>query len=167
MPEIQDIIETQEKSAFLLGWQWLIITLLCLLTAWMIIRYLKHKKNTPTKINNLKEALEELQKLSQSETTNTPSNNDLSINLSLITRQYLQSQFKNESIFQTHQEFIIDHQDLDQLPEAARNKLATYLTTLADHKYSPEQNLPSEKNKLIALTESLLRGIDSTIPKNI
>jgi hypothetical protein len=167
MPEIEDIMETPERAPLLLGWQWLLIVFLCILTIYVILAYIKRKKNSPITVNRLKDALLRLKKIEQSTSEINYDNNQLSIELSLLTREYLQDQFHNESIFQTHQEFIADHQDLEKLPESAREKLSTYLTALADHKYSPDQHLQAEKNKLIPLTESLLRGIDSTVPKNL
>lgn len=167
MPEIEDIMETPESAPLLLGWQWLLLAFLCILIIWAIIAYIKHKKNSAIIANNLKKALIRLKKIEQSANENNQDNNELTIELSLLTREYLQGQFRNKSIFQTHQEFIADHQDLEKLPESAREKLSTYLTALAEHKYSPDQHLPTEKNKLIQLTESLLRGIDSTVPKNL
>ncbi len=167
MPEIEDIMETPERAPLLLGWQWLLLAFLCILIIWAILAYIKHKNNTATIANNLKNALIRLKKIEQSANETDQDSNELTIELSLITREYLQGQFRNKSIFQTHQEFIADHQDLEKLPESARKKLSTYLTALAEHKYSPDQHLPTEKNKLIQLTESLLRGIDSTAPKNL
>ena len=167
MPEIEDIMETTERAPLLLGWQWLLLTFLCSLIICAILAYRKYKKDPLTSVNNLKDALNRLKKIEQSANESNQDSNQLTIELSLITREYLQGQFLNESIFQTHQEFIADHHDLEKLPESAREKLSTYLTALAEQKYSPDQNLPAEKNKLIQLTESLLRGIDSTAPKNL
>ena len=167
MPEIEDIIETPERAPLLLGWQWISLAIICVLIIWAIFAFIKHKKNSPTAANYLKNALTHLKKIEQSAKENNQDSNELTIELSFLTREYLQGQFRNSSLFQTHQEFIADHQDLEKLPESAREKLATYLTALAEHKYSPDQHLPAEKNKLIQLTESLLRGIDSTVPKNI
>lgn len=167
MPEIQDVIETPETAPLLLAWQWLLLALITVLIIWAVRAYLKHTKNSPSKANNLKDALDQLKKIEQSSSQNNQNSNQLTTDLSLLTRRYLQTQFRNKSLFQTHQEFIIDHQDLDKLPQSVQKKLSTYLTALAEHKYSPDQHLPAEKNKLIQLTESLLRGIDSTVPKNI
>lgn len=166
MPEIQDIIETPEKAPLLLGWQWLVLVILSVLIICLCFAYIKHRKKTTNTANNLKRALLRLRKITQS-IDNIQNSNQLTIELSLITREYLQGKLRNKSIFQTHQEFIADHEDLDKLPGSSREQLSTYLTTLAEHKYSPDQDLPEEKNKLIQLTESLLRGIDSTVPKNL
>jgi len=167
MPEIEDIMETPEKAALLLAWQWLALAILSILVIWAIFAFIKHQKQSPNKTNNLKEALAKLKEIAESPISqqSEQNNNQLTIQLSLLTREYLQAQLSNKSIFQTHEEFIIDHQDLEKLPESARKKLSSYLTALAQHKYSPDQHLPTEKNKLIRLTESLLRGIDSTIPQ--
>ena len=167
MPEIEDIMETPERAPLLLGWQWLLLAFLCILIIGAVFAYIRHKKNSAATANNLKNALIRLKKIEQSTNEGNQDSNQLTIELSLLTREYLQGQFRNKSIFQTHQEFIADHQDLEKLPESARKKLSTYLTALAEHKYSPDQHLPTEKNKLIQLTESLLRGIDSTAPKNL
>ncbi len=163
MPEIEDIIETTEKAPILLPWQWLALAILCLITIGIILAYRKHKKKSAPEINNLTDSLSKLKEIEQS----SIDNNQLTIELSLLTRVYLQSKFKNQSLFQTHQEFISDHQDLKLLPEPAKIKLSTYLSSLADHKYSSPHHLPTEKDKLIHLTEALLRGMDSTSPKDI
>lgn len=167
MPEIQDIIETPEKAPILLGWQYLLLLLICILIVCAILAYLKYRKKASTSVNNLNKALARLnkiKKIAQTSDQNNLDSNQLIIELSLITREYLQGQFRNKSIFQTHQEFLADHQDLEKIPESSRDQLFAYLTTLAAHKYSPDNHLPAEKNKLIQLTESLLRGIHSTPP---
>ena len=163
MPEIEDIIETSEKAPILLPWQWLALTIAALIIIGIIFAYQQRKKNSVSEINNLADSLSRLKEIEQS----TIDNNQLTTELSLLTRLYLQNKFKNKSLFQTHQEFISDHQDLEQLPEPAREKLSNYLSSLADHKYSSLHHLPAEKDKLIHLTETLLRGIDSTSPKDI
>ena len=167
MPEIIDIIETTEKAPTLLPWQWLAITFLCAALIVGIFLFFKRKQNTPAKIDSFEQALTALREIEQASSDEDKDNNWLTIELSLLTRSYLQGQFKNKSIFQTHEEFIQDHNDLEKLPTPAREKLATYLTSLSDSKYAPNPHLPEEKNKLIQLTESLLRGIDSTIPKDL
>jgi len=160
-------METPEKAALLLTWQWLALALLVILIIWLLLTYIKRQKKSSNKVNNLKKALQRLKEIEESPTTqqNDKRNNQLTIELSLLIREYLQAQLSNKSIFQTHEEFITDHQDLEKLPESARSKLSSYLTSLAQHKYAPNQHLPSQKNKLIRHTESLLRGIDSTVPK--
>ena len=167
MPEIIDIIETSEKAPSLLPWQWLVILCLAIAITISIYLFLKRQKSQATKINSLEQALTQLKEIETASNDQQKDSNWLTIELSLLTRSYLQGQFKNNSIFQTHEEFIQDHSDLDQLPAPAREKLSVYLGSLADHKYAPLPDLPEEKNKLIQLTESLLRGMDSTIPKSI
>lgn len=169
MPEIQDIIESPEKAPFLLAWQWLAIIITCALITFAVYSHLRKKRNTTTPVDNLKDALERLEKIRLIEEGDATkqSSNQFTSDLSLLVREYLQGQFQNKSIFQTHEEFILDHQDLQQLPDSASDKLSSYLSALADHKYSPTQDLPTEKTKLIKLTETLLKGIDSTIPKKI
>ena len=166
MPEIEDILETPEKAPLLLGWQWILVIFISLLLVCLLIAYLKHKKNTSASVDHLKKALMRLKNIEQSANQNNLDSNQLTIELSLITREYLQGQFRNKSIFQTHQEFIADHEDLTKIPEPARENLSSYLTALANHKYSPAHQLPAEINKLIQLTESLLRGIHSASPEN-
>jgi hypothetical protein len=167
MPEIEDIIETPERAPLLLGWQWLLLVFLCVIAICAVLAYLKYKKKSFPSANNLKKALKRLKKISQSTGEGDIDSNQLVVELSFITREYLQGQFRNKSIFQTHQEFIADHQDLEKIPDSAREDLSAYLTILAQHKYSPDQHLPAEKNKLIHHTESLIRGIHVAVPKNI
>ena len=167
MPEIEDIIETPERAPLLLGWQWLLLILLCVIAICAILAYFKYRKKSVSSVFNLNKALKRLRKIAQSTTEDESDSNQLIIELSFITREYLQGQFRNQSIFQTHQEFIADHEDMKKIPESAREDLSAYLTTLAQYKYSPDQHLPAEKNKLIQLTESLIRGIHATVPKNV
>jgi len=167
MPEIIDIIETNEKAPTLLPWQWLTIIFLGIIVGLAIYAFLKRQKSQQPTINSLEQALNSLKEIENTSNSKQKDSNWLTIELSLLTRSYLQGQFKNKAIFQTHEEFLADHSDLDQLPAPAREKLSTYLTSLAEQKYAPSPDFPEEKNKLIQLTESLLRGIDSTIPKNL
>jgi len=167
MPEIIDIIETNEKAPTLLPWQWLVILCIGIVLLLAIYYYLKRPKHTRTEINSLEQALAKLKEINDTSDDEQKDSNWLTVELSLLTRSYLQGQFKNKSIFQTHEEYLEDHSDLEQLPAPAREKLSVYLSSLAEHKYAPAPDLPEEKNKLIQLTESLLRGIESTIPKSL
>ncbi len=164
MIKIEDIIETPEKAPILLGWQWVLLAIFCILVICLIISLLKNKKKSNSSINHLSKALNRLKAIEQVILEKKLDSNHLIIELSLITREYLQGQFRNQSIFQTHQEFISDHQDLEKIPAQARENLASYLTTLANHKYSPNNQLPTEINKLIQHTESLLTGIHAINP---
>jgi hypothetical protein len=166
MLEIEDILESPEKAPLLLGWEWVLVIIICLIILCAIFAYIKFRKNATASIDHLKKALKRLRNIEQSVTQNNFDNNQISIELSLITREYLQGQFRNKSIFQTHQEFITDHEDLNKIPETARENLSSYLTTLANHKYSPDRQLPAEINKLIQLTESLLKGIHTASHEN-
>ncbi len=163
MPEIEDIIETPETASLLLWWQWTLIILALLIAIFLLSKLLKKKASKPPVVNNLKSALDRLEDIQKGQLDDT----ELATELSTITRQYLQHQLNNKAIFQTHKEFVQDHSDLDQLPESARKKLAKYLELLAHSKYLPESNLDTEQSKLISHTESLLRGIASTIPRSI
>jgi len=167
MPEIVDIIETNQKAPSLLPWQWLLIILAAIAVIIAIILILRRRKITPTRINSFELAMNNLRELEHSFDTGKKDNQWLILELSLLTRSYLQDQFKNKSIFQTHEEFIKDHDDLASLPAPAQEKIIQYLGDFSDYKYAPDAPIPTEKNKLIQLTESLLRGIDSTIPKDL
>lgn len=169
MPEIEDIIETTETAPLFIWWQWALIAIGVVLIIVGLRKLLRTKPKPPAPVNNLKSALERLSQLDHSELNDT----ELATEVSLLTRQYLQHQFNNPSLFQTHQEFIrqLDNpemkNDLDRIPETARNEIVFYLKVLAEHKYSPNSHLPTEKEKLIRHTETLLRGVDSTIPRTI
>ncbi len=163
MPEIEDIIETTETAPLLLWWHWTIIIIVALLTAYYSSKWLKKKATTKLKVNNLKSALEQLVVIEKKDLED----NELATELSFLTREYLRHQLNNQALFQTHQEFINDHEDLEKLPPKARTNLAQYLEVLANHKYLPDSNLPTGKTKLIQHTETLLRGLDSTLLKEL
>ena len=169
MPEIEDIIETTETAPLFLWWQWAWIAVGLILLLIGLKMLLKSKVKPPTPVNNLKSALERLSEIEQKELNDV----ELATEASLLTRQYLQHQFNNPSLFQTHQEFINqlnssdEKNDLERIPEAARNEITHYLKVLGEHKYSPSSDLPAEKEKLIRHTETLLRGVDSSIPRTI
>ncbi len=163
MPEIEDIIETTVTAPLLLWWHWAIIILIALLVIYFLSKWLKKKTITKTNINNLKSALEQLLVIEKKELTD----NELATAVSKLTRKYLRHQLNNQSLFQTHQEFVKDHEDLEKLPPTARTELTNYLEILANHKYLPDSNLPDGKAKLIQHTETLLRGIDSTLVKDL
>lgn len=161
MPEIEDIIETTETSSLLLWWQWAMIMIIALVVAYALSKWLKTKSIAKPQVNNLKTALEHLVVIEKKDLEDT----ELATEVSLLTREYLKSQLNNQSLFQTQQEFANDHEDLEKLPPQARTNLAHYLEVLANHKYLPDSNLPTGKAKLIEHTETLLRGIDSTLLK--
>ena len=123
----------------------------------------KKKANTKPPINNLKSALEQLVEIEKQDLND----NQLATEVSKLTREYLRHQLNNQALFQTHQEFVKDHEDLDQLPPKARDELTHYLEVLANHKYLPDSNLPTGKEQLIQHTEMLLRGVDSTLVKDL
>ena len=159
MPEIEDIIETTETAPLLLWWQWAIIIFVALVTVYFLSKWLNKKATAKPKINNLKTALQQLVVIENKDLDD----NELAIEVSMLTREYLRHQLNNQSLFQTHQEFVADHEDLERLPEKARTELAHYLEVLANHKYLPDSNLPTGKAKLINYTETLLREIDSIL----
>lgn len=163
MDELKDIVETPESAPLLLWWQWALIGITATIILLAVRYFLKKRPEQVRGVNSLQTSLKELKKIEQSELNN----NQLTTKLSILTRHYLQHQFKDQAIFETHQEFQARYNELDRLPENAREKLAIYLETLAKHKYSPEHDLPAERLELINLTEHLLRGMDSTIPKSI
>ncbi len=169
MLEIEDIIETSETANLFIWWQWTLIAIGLLLIVIGLKILFKAKEKPPTPVNNLKSALKRLNEIEQKDLNNS----ELATAVSLLTRQYLQHQFNNPSLFQTHQEFInqLDKSDqndeLVKIPEAARNEITFYLKVLAEHKYSPNSPAPTEKEKLIRHTGTLLRGVDSTIPRMI
>jgi len=163
MPEIEDITETTETAALLLWWQWAIIVVVALVVIYLLSKWLKKKATAKPKVNNLTSALEQLVVIQDQDL----SDNELATEVSKLTREYLRHQLNNQALFQTHQEFVKDHEDLEKLPPNARNELTHYLELLANHKYLPDSNLPTGKAKLIEHTEMLLRGVDSTLPKQI
>jgi len=161
MPEIEDIIETTETAPLLLWWHWTLIFIAAILLVYLLSKWLKMKSIAKPPANHLKIALEQLVDIEKQDLPDT----QLATELSLLTRQYLRDQLNNQALFQTQQEFANDHEDLEKLPPQARTKLAQYLQVLAKHKYLPDSNLPTSKAKLIEHTETLLRGVDSTLLK--
>jgi len=125
MIEIEDITETTETADVLLWWQWLLIAILVFALSCALYKWIRHSRNRQPKINNLKTALEQLAMIEakSSELEDT----ELATELSLLTRQFLRSQLNNNSLFQTHQEFVNDHQDLELLTEQSRSNVSQYL----------------------------------------
>lgn len=159
-----EIIETSQTPALLLWWQWLGVAIATIALLILIRLIIKNKKTTPpTPVQNLAQALHTLTHI-RNETFTT---RDLATRLSLTTRQYLQAQFNDPALFETHQEFNHRSQDIKKLPLEAASRLSSYLTELANLKYAPDPESPEIQDTLIKNTEDLLRGLDSTVPKNI
>lgn len=158
--KLEDIVETSHKPALLLWWQWVgvaIVVLALLLLARML---LKNKKVSPPPIQNLKDALERLSALKGQDM----STKDLAVSLSLVIRQYIQHQFLDPALFETHEEFHARSQDIKRLPPEAASRLVSYLGELSDLKYAPTPDSREIQDKLFSRTEELLRGLDSTTP---
>jgi len=157
MPEIEDITETTETAQLFLWWQWAIFLIIAFAVAYLVSFLLKNKVRTKPKVDNLKSALRALRSIQQKNLEDTA----LATELSILTRSYLRSQLNNQSLFQTHQEFVKDEEDLERLPPLARKEVQNHLEKLSNHKYLPNNNLPAEKESLIEKTECLLRTIHS------
>jgi len=160
----REIIETQHPPQILLWWQWLAIALAVIILLY-IIRFIIKKipKQTTPPVQNLIQALEELENISKENLATR----DLATKLSLTTRQYLQAQFLDPALFETHQEFNTRSQDIKKLPQEAAARLTSYLTELSNLKYTPNPESQEHQEALIKNTQTLLTGLDSTIPKNI
>ena len=159
MPEIEDIIETSQQAPILLWWQWTLIVLAVIIIASIAKRLFKKRKraaSSPDK--SLPQALQELRKLEKI------SDAELSISVSRIVRSFLQQKFQHQTLFQTQEEFVSDHEDMNHLPQQAKDHLIHYLNTLAAHKYSPSTHLPSDQNELTQHTSSLLKSLNTIQP---
>ena len=161
--KLEDIVETSQKPALLLWWQWLGIAIIFISLLLLLRFFLKNKKISPPKPDNLKDALDRLARLrDQSIPTK-----DLAIQLSIIIRAYLQKQFEDTALFETHEEFHARSSHLKRLPPEAASRLTIYLGELSDLKYAPTIDAKAIQSSLLEKTDALLRGLDSTTPRPI
>lgn len=162
MDQFHDIIETSETVPLLVWWQWALLAIAALLVIFILSYWLKRTKSSQKKNNsNLAVALDRIEQINLAETNS----NQLATDLSVIVREYLQKQFKDNALFETDEEFHERSQQLESLPPQAAEKLCNYLQDLSRHKYSPNHNHPKALEDFLSKASDLLKGIDSTVPR--
>jgi|GEM_PF-1647718 hypothetical protein len=159
MPEINDIIESNDPSPLFLWWQWALIGIGACLLLYLLSFLLMRKKGAhriPSQ-TNLGLSLQQLAALD----TSKDDSNRLAVRLSLIVREFIQRAFGDAALFETDEEFHARSTELDRFSPEATEQLKNYLTAVADHKYAPNPNHPAALESLIHNAELLLRKLDS------
>ena len=86
---------------------------------------------------------------------------------SLSLRNYLYLNLDEQALYETHDEFLLRSEALEQLPMGARHILGPFLSKLAQCKYEPSKASPLESEKLIKESLLVLQGLESTRKRNI
>ena len=86
---------------------------------------------------------------------------------SFAVRGYLAACLSEPALFETHEEFLLREDALEQLPAGSRDRLNPLLEELATLKYSPSTPDPAASETLIKKSLNVLQGIESTRPKTL
>lgn len=147
-------------------WGWVLLGMLCALIPCILIRFLSSRSD-PDPFDDcsfsdsrvaLKQFLPHLKDLSLAE---------VSANVSLILRDYLAKTFKDQALYETHEEFILRSNALQDLPHGARARLLPLLSSLANAKYTPSRIDPAACERIIEDSLEILQGLESTRKRSI
>ena len=142
-------------------WGWVLLGMLCALIPCILIRFLSSRSD-PDPFDDcsfsdsrvaLKQFLPHLKDLSLAE---------VSANVSLILRDYLAKTFKDQALYETHEEFLLRADSLQNIPRGARERLAPLLSELASAKYGPSRIDPAASKQIIDNSLRTLHGLEST-----
>lgn len=163
MPTINDIIETDQQAPQFMWWEIALYVLLAAIVLGVLISLVsKRHKKAQTKLSLIDSALSQLDSL---DTSSTDSNR-IAVHLSLIIRQYLQSKFNNQVLFETDEEFHEHSTELDKLPAETVEQLQSYMQDVSKHKYSPNSDDQDALAGLVSKASALLVQIDLTPRSN-
>ncbi len=87
---------------------------------------------------------------------------DVATRASLVLRHYLVLTLDEPVLYETHEEFLLRSDALQDLPQGARARLTPLLSELASAKYGPSRIDASASKQLIDDTLRTLQGIEST-----
>ncbi len=162
IPDPEDFLPGIE----IVWWGWVLLGMLCALIACILIRFISSQPDPNPFIDcsysdsraALEQCLPHLDELSLAE---------VSANVSFILRGYLSKTFGDQALYETHEEFVLRSDALQDLPRGARSRLTPLLSTLADAKYSPSRIDPAACEKIIEDSLEILQGIESTRKRHI
>jgi len=158
-------ITTSEEVLDPLGltwWAWLGIVLACIIIITLARFLLKYNKPPqPHPVRNLADALQSLSEIEKEDL----STNQQATKISLLMRRFLMVHFEDPALYETHEEYLQRGQGLENLPKESHQQLSNYLSLLAEQKYGQNQPMLLPKETLFSQTESLMRALDSTVPK--
>ena len=143
-------------------WLWIgLATIVAAGLAIIIWQMLRQRTTPPPSDASLylesRHALERLQ-----ESTASRSLAEVATEASLIIRHYLAGSLQEPALYETHEEFELRSDALEQLPTGARQRLAPLLHRLAECKYGPSNTRNDAASELVATCLETLQGIEST-----
>ena len=162
IPDPEGFLPAMEIS----WWGWVILGMLCALIPCILFRYLSSRPD-PDSVDGssysdsraaLEQVLPHLEELSLAE---------VSANVSLILRNYLTRTFKDQALYETHEEFVLRSDALQDLPHGARARILPLLSTLANAKYTPSRIDPAACQRIIEDSLEILQGLESTRKRRI
>ena len=142
-------------------WTWLLPGALLVGAACALIQFLRrHSAAPPSSDNCFRDSCEALEKF-------RPILGELSIaevatKTSLILRHYLALALEEPALYETHEEFLLRSDALQNLPRGARERLTPLLSELASAKYGPSRIDPFASKRIIDDSLRTLQGIEST-----
>ena len=92
---------------------------------------------------------------------------EVATDASLIMRHYLVVTLQEPALYETHEEFLLRPDALEELPAGARERLAPLLDQLAQAKYSPSARNEQAANDLVNSCLQVLQGLESTRKRQI
>lgn len=92
---------------------------------------------------------------------------EVATDASLIMRHYLEVTMQEPALYETHEEFLLRPDALEELPAGARQRLAPLLDQLARAKYTPSPHDEEAAHELVDSCLTVLQGLESTRKRQI
>jgi len=160
-PNSFELVENREAIELVPTWEpqlwWLFVGAGVLVLVVLSVVYLRREKVAFNPQNAEREAF---RKASEAFRKMEPSGiRESAVRVSLILREYLAQSLGEPALFQTHEEFVSQHDALANLPDGIREATGRFFGELAAIKYGPEDmgdgNSVDFKNRGVELLERI------------
>ena len=168
---MSDLYDIPDPDALLPGiavawWGWLSLGILLTAATCLLIRFLpRHSAPVSPSDTFFRDSCETLETFRPLLTKLTLA--EIATETSFVLRHYLVLTLSEPALYQTHEEFLLRSDALQNLPGGARDRLAPLLSELASAKYGPSRIDPSNSERMIDDSLRILQGLESTRERHI
>ena len=142
-------------------WIWFVVGAFLAGSAYALLKWLSRHPSTASYSDNcFRDSCEALEKFNP--VLGELPLAEVATKTSLILRNYLALTLEDSALYETHEEFLLRADSLQNIPRGARERLAPLLSELASAKYGPSRIDPAASKQIIDNSLRTLHGLEST-----
>ncbi len=142
-------------------WSWFVTGAFLAGSAYTLLRWLsRHRSTASCSDNYFRDSCEAIEKFNP--VLEELPLAEVATRTSLILRHYLALSLEDPALYETHEEFLLRSDSLQNIPRGARERLAPLLSELASAKYGPSRIDPAASKQIIDNSLRTLQGLEST-----